>query len=107
VRVFEAVEGEEEPVSTVVIGRQQIFDAEELPLPDDGEDSLMGVGAGQPGKLFTRLERYPDPGRAAELNEALEAFVPALAGYADMVKPPRTGSNGLLDWVEAVKNFHL
>jgi len=86
---------------------QQIFDAEELPLPDDGEDSLMGVGASQPGKLFTRFERYPDTGRAAELDEAFEAFVPALAGYADMIKPSRTGSNGLLDRVEAVKNFHL
>jgi len=57
--------------------------------------------------LFTRFERYPDTGRAAELDEAFEAFVPALAGYADMIKPSRTGSNGLLDRVEAVKNFHL
>jgi hypothetical protein len=107
VRVFEAVESEEEPVLTGVIGRQQVFNAEELPLPDDGKDSLMGVGAGQPGKLFTRLERYPDAGGAAELDEAFEAFVPALTGYANMVKPPCTGSNGLLDRVEAVKNFHV
>jgi hypothetical protein len=94
-------------VPTGVIGSQQIFDAEKLALPDDREDTLMCVCAGKPGKLFTRLERYTDAGGAAQLDQAFEAFVPALAGDADMVKPPRTGSNGLLDRVEAVKNFHL
>ncbi len=106
-RVFEAVKGEEKAVLPLVIGSQQVFNAQELAFPNDGEDPLMSVGSGQPGKLFTWLKRYPDASGAAELDEAFEAFVPALAGYADMVQPPRTRSNGLLDRVEAVKNFHL
>ncbi len=49
VRVFESVESEEKAVLTLVIGGQKVFDAQELPLPDDGQDTLMGVRCGPAG----------------------------------------------------------
>ena len=86
---------------------EEIFDAEELALFDDGQHALMGVGAGDPGELVARLERDADACGAAELDQPLEAIVAPLAGDADMVELARTGPDGLLDWVKTVKNFHL
>ena len=107
VGVFDAVEGEEEAVLAVLrFGGEEVFDGEELALADDGEDALMGVGAGEAGELVAGLDGDADFGGAAELDEAFEAFVAALAGYADVIELAGAGADGLLDWVEAVENFH-
>jgi hypothetical protein len=66
----------------------------------------MGVGAGDPGELITWLECDTDACGAAKLDKALEAFVAALAGDAYVVKLARTGTDGLLDWMKTVQNFH-
>ncbi len=106
VGVFDAVEGEEEAVLAVGFGSEEVFDGEELALADDGEDALVGVGAGEAGELVAGLDGDADFGGAAELDEAFEAFVAALAGYADVIELAGAGADGLLDWVEAVENFH-
>jgi hypothetical protein len=106
VGVFDAVECEEEAVLAVGFGGEEVFDGEELALADDGEDSLMGVGAGEAGELVAGLDGDADFGGAAELDEAFEAVVAALAGYADVIELAGAGADGLLDWVEAVENFH-
>jgi hypothetical protein len=85
---------------------QQVLDSEEFPLADYGKDALVSVGSGQPGELVPGLQGDPDTGSSAEVDEALEALVAALAGDANVVELARAGANGLLDRVEAVKNFH-
>lgn len=104
--VFDAVECEEEVVLAVGFGGEEVFDGEELALADDGEDALVGVGAGEAGELVAGLDGDADFGGSAELDEAFEAVVAALAGYADVIELAGTGADGLLNWVEAVENFH-
>ena len=134
VRVLDAVEGEEEFVRGVNLcavcgcilrngfrrgfrhgfrlgfggglGREQVFDGEEGALADQGDGPLVGVGACQAGELVSGFEGEADVGVAAELGEALQAGVAALAGEQDAVQPARAGADGLLDRVQAVKNFH-
>ena len=88
-------------------GGEEVFDAEERALANDGEDPLVGVGSGEAGKLISRFQGYPDSCLPAEVDEAFQTIVPAFAGYADVVEPPRAGSDGLLDRMKAVENFHL
>jgi hypothetical protein len=64
------------------------------------------IGSGEAGKLVPGFEGDADTGSAAEVDEPFEAVVPAVASHADMVELPGTGADGLLDWVEAVENFH-
>jgi hypothetical protein len=106
VGIFYAVEGEEEAVLAVLFGGEEVFDGEELALADDGEDALMGVGAGEAGELVAGLDGDADVGGAAEFDDTLEAFVSAFAGDADVIELAGTGADGLLDGMEAVQNFH-
>jgi hypothetical protein len=109
VGVFDAVEGEEEAVLSWLVGcwlvrSEEVFDSEEFSFSNDGQDALVGVGAGEPGELVPGLERYADAGRSAELDKLFEAVVATLPGDGDMVKLAGTGTDGLLDRVETVKN---
>jgi hypothetical protein len=106
VGVFDAVEGEEETVMSGFGWGEKVLDSEELTLADDGQNALVGIGAGEAGELVAGLEGDADAGFAAEVDEAFEAVVFAFACHADVVQLPGTGADGLLDWVEAVENFH-
>ena len=68
----------------------------------------MGVGAGEPGELVPGFERYADAGGPAEVDQPFQAVVAVVAfpGDGDMVQLTGTGTDGLLDRVETVKNFH-
>jgi hypothetical protein len=66
----------------------------------------MGICSGEAGELVPGFESDAVTGFPAEVDEPFEAFVPTFASYADVVELPRTGADGLLDWVEAVENFH-
>ena len=66
----------------------------------------MGVCAGEAGELVAGLDGDANAGGAAEFDQALEAFVSAFAGDADVIELAGTGADGLLDGVEAVQNFH-
>jgi hypothetical protein len=105
-RVFHTVEGEEESVLPGLFRGKQIFDSEELSLADDCENTLVRVRPGEPGELVARFERYADAGGSTEINQPFEAVVSTLAGDTDMIELARTGTDGLLDRVETVKNFH-
>ncbi len=106
VGIFDAVEGEEEAVLAVLFGGEEVFDGEEPALADDGDDALMGVGAGEAGELVTGLDGEADVGVTAELGYAFETLVATLAGDADVIERAGTGADGLLDGVEAEQNFH-
>jgi hypothetical protein len=106
VGVFYAVEGEEEAILAVFFGGEEIFDGEEFALADDGEDALVGIGAGETGKLVAGLDGDTDASGATELSEAFELLIPTFAGDADVIELAGTGADSLLDRMEAVQNFH-
>ena len=106
VGIFDAVEGEKKIVLAVGFGCEEVLDGEKLALADDGEDSLVGVGACEAGELVAGLDGDANFGGSAEFDEAFEAVVAAFAGYADVIELAGAGADGLLDWVEAVENFH-
>jgi hypothetical protein len=106
VRVFDAVEGKKKSMLAGGRGGEEVFDGEEFALADDGENALVGVGAGEAGELVAWFEGDTDAGGAAEIDEAgdsgIAAGVAALAGDANVFELARAGADGLLDWVEAV-----
>jgi hypothetical protein len=102
VRVFDAIESEEEPVLAGLAGGQQVLDPQESPLPNDRQYALMRICPGESGELVPGFERYADTGVSAELDQPFQAIISALPRHADMIKLPGTGTDGLLDWVETV-----
>jgi hypothetical protein len=104
--VLNAIESEEETVLPILFWGEEIFNSEELTLFHDCQHALMGVRFCRSGELVARLKRHTDAGGPALLNEAFEAFVATFTGDAYMVEPTRTGTDGLLDRVKTVKNFH-
>jgi hypothetical protein len=102
VRVFDAIESKEEPVPVWLVGSQQVLNSQKLPFPNDCQNALMCVCPGKSGELVPGFERYADAGRAAEFDQPLQAIVSTLPRHTDMIKLPRTGTDGLLDRVETV-----
>src|SRR5258708_6547206 len=78
----------------------------EAGVGDGCRRARWGAGGGGRGRLMGRSGGAGGAGGAAELDGPLEPLVPTLAGDADMVELARTGSDGLLDRMETVKNFH-
>jgi hypothetical protein len=107
VGVLDAVEGEEKLVLAFFLRSKEVFDGEELTLFDESQHALMHVCFRDAGELIAGFERDANACGAAELDETFEALVATLAGDADVVKLARTGTDGLLDWVKTVKNFHV
>jgi hypothetical protein len=62
----------------------------------------MRVCPCKPGELVPGFERYADAGGSAELDQSIQAIVSTLPCHADVVKLPRTRTDGLLDRVETV-----
>jgi hypothetical protein len=54
------------------------------------------------GELVPGFERHADACRAAKLDQSLQAIVSTFPRHADVVKLPRTRTDGLLDRVETV-----
>jgi len=102
--VFHAVEGEDEAGRAG--GLEDIFDSEELLGADDGDDALVGGGAGHVGEGFAGLGADADLEFLAEGDDGFEAFVAAFAGYEDVVKAALAGFERFLDRVDAVESLH-
>jgi hypothetical protein len=62
----------------------------------------MGIGPCKPGELVPGFKRYADACPSAELDQSVKAIVPTLPRHTDVVKLPRTRTDGLLDRVETV-----
>ena len=106
VGVFDAVQHQKEAAAGLaMLGVEEVFEGEELPLAEEGDDALMGVGFGVSGELVAGFGGDADVGLAAEVEDGFKARVAAgfaLAGDADVVDLANAGSDGLLDGVEAV-----
>jgi hypothetical protein len=101
-RVFDAIEGKEEPVLACLAWSQQILNPQEFALPNHRQHTLVGVCTGKPGELVPGFERYADIGGSAELDQPFEAVVATLPRHGDVIELPGTGTDGLLDRVETV-----
>ncbi len=88
------------------IGREEIFEGEELLRADERDDALVGGSFGGERELLARLLKDADAGLAALGDEAVEAVVVALAGDEDVVEAAAAGLESFLDRMQAVENFH-
>jgi hypothetical protein len=66
----------------------------------------VGGSLGELGQLLARLLTDANAGIAAEVDKALDAGIFALSGHQNVVKAPASGLERLLDWMQAVENFH-
>ena len=106
-RVFDAVESQHEAGFGAV---EKVFHPEEPALPDHGNHSLVGSGAGDLGQGIAGLGAHRNPGRAGERHDLGQAagiaLGEALAGHGNVIKLPGSGTQRLLDRVEAIDGFH-
>ncbi len=105
-RVFDAVEGEDEATGPGLDGLEDVLDGERLLRVDEGDDTLVCDGAGELGELLAGLLTDADAGLAAGEDEAREAVVLALAGDDDVIEAAAAGAKGFLDRMNTVENFH-
>jgi hypothetical protein len=106
VGVLDAVQSKEEMVLAFHFWGQKIFNSEKLTLADDCQHSLVGIRPGKAGELVTGFERDPDSFGLAELDQPFKTLIAPLPGDAYMIELARAGTDGLLDRVQTVKNFH-
>ena len=111
VRVFDAVEGEEEAVAAGAYrGVKEVFEGQEFALAEEGDDALVGVGFAVAGELVARFGGDADALGAGELEDGVGAGVAAgfaFAGDADVVDGTRSSAQSFFHRVQAVQDFHL
>jgi hypothetical protein len=106
-RVFDAIEGEDETGGGAGRWRsKQIFDGGKFLRADEGDDALVRGGLGGERELFAWLLENADADLAALGDEASQTRIVTLAGHKNMVKAALAGLEGLLDRVQTVENFH-
>ncbi len=106
-RIFDAIESEDEACGGARSRRsKQILDGEKFLRADKRDNALVGGSFGSEGELLARLFQDPNANLAALGDEAGQTEILALAGNQDVVKAPLAGSEGFLDRVQAVENFH-
>ena len=101
--ILYAVEGKDE---TGLRAGEQIFEAEEFALADNGDDALMGGGVRQASESVTGFEAGSDAGLPAKIKEAAETLVVAFARNRHVVEAAGAGAQRLFDGVQAVEQFH-
>jgi hypothetical protein len=110
VGILDAIEGQEETMAGGVgWSGEEVFELKEFSFPKEGDDALVGVGAGVAGELLARFGHDAEVGGAGESQDGFEAGVAAgfaLASDGDVVDGLGTGTQRLLDRVQAVKNLH-
>jgi hypothetical protein len=84
----------------------EVFNGERFLGTDQGNDTLVGGGRGELGKLLAGLRADANARLTTGFHEAGEAVIVALARHYHLVKAPATGLEGLLDRMQAVENFH-
>lgn len=109
-RVFDAVEGEQQTVRACFCGgwagREQVFDGEEFLRADQGDYTLVSGSFGQLSELVAGFLADADAGLTEGGYEVFEALVFAFAGYKHVVEASPAGLERLFHRVHAVQNFH-
>jgi hypothetical protein len=105
-RVFNAVESEEQAGGTRNARREEVFDGEKFLRVDQGHDALVSGGLGELGQLLAGFLADANAGLAAEGDEAGDAGIFTLAGHENVVKAAMASLEGFFDWMQPVENFH-
>src|ERR1700761_8233101 len=79
-RVFYAIEREQEALLRRIGRGEKVLDGQGLLLANKGDDALMRGGAGEMRELFARFLATANTRLFAICNEAREAFVVAFGG---------------------------
>jgi RNA polymerase sigma-70 factor (ECF subfamily) len=110
VRVFHTIERQKKALA----GRpgrkvQQVFQGEELALPQKSHDPLVGIRPGVAAQLIAGLGADANVGRPAQLQHPLQPGIAAsfaFAGNADVVNAAGAGAQRLFHRMQTVKNIH-
>jgi len=105
-RVFNAIESEQQAAGTRFESFEEIFDRERLLRANQRDDALVGRSLGQLRQLLARLLANAQTGLAAESDKAFKALVVPLAGHKNLVKAAASGLDGFFDRMQTVENFH-
>ncbi len=105
-RVFNAVEGEEQARGIGLLRREEVFDGEKLLRADQGHNALVSGSLGELGQLLARFLANADAESAAESDEAGDAGIFTLAGHENVIKAAASGLKGFFDRMQPVENFH-
>ena len=106
VRVFHAVEHDQEAVLAVALFEQRVH-VGVLLAAGDGDDALMGVGVGGAIELLARQEADLHSAGAAVVNQALHPLIMPLARDADVLEAARARLQRLADRMNAVDDDHV
>jgi hypothetical protein len=107
-RVFNTVKREQEASGGFAgrIGLEEILDSERFLRTNERDNALMCGGFRSDRELLARLLKDEDARVAALGDEAIEAFVVALARDENMVEAAATGLESFRDRMQTVEDFH-
>jgi hypothetical protein len=107
-RIFNAVEGEQEPSGRIAVGmwREEIFEREKPLRANERDDTLVRGSLRCNGELLARFFKHANACIAALGDEMIEAVIFALAGDEDVVEAAAAGLESFSDRMQAVENFH-
>jgi hypothetical protein len=105
-RVFDAIESEEQAGRVRLQWREEVFDGEKFLRVDQGHYALVSGSLGELGQLLAGLRADAHAGRAAEGDETGDAGIFTLAGHENVVKAAAAGLERFFDRMQPVENFH-
>jgi len=108
-RVFNAVEGEEETSGGFGGGGQgleEVLESEKFLRANKRDGALVSGGIGGECELLARPLKDANPCFAALGDEAVETFVVALSGDENVIEAAVPGPDSFRDRMQAVENFH-
>jgi hypothetical protein len=105
-RIFHAVESQQQARRARWIRREKVFDGEKLLRADESDYALMSGSLGELRQLLARFLANAHARRTAEGDEALDAGILALASHQNVVKPAAASLEGFFDRMQPVENFH-
>jgi hypothetical protein len=107
-RIFDAIESQQKTGRAGLACNWfgQVFKGKKLLRANNSDHTLVCGGSGQSGEMFAWLLADSNTGLTTVSNEAGESVIVPLAGHQHVVKAATAGLECLLDWMEAVENFH-
>ena len=106
-RIFHAIEGEEQARLRRVRRGEEIFNGQRFLGTDESNDALMGRISGQMREVFARFLAHTHSGLLAVGDETREAVVVSLGGNNHVIEAAPAGLERLSHRMYAVKNFHV
>jgi hypothetical protein len=101
-RVFHAVEGEQQAGNSGPLRQEKVFDGQELLRVNHGHNALVSGVLGKLRQLLAGFLANGDATLAAESDETRQTLVVPLASHQKMVEAPAAGFECLFDRMDAI-----